>query len=850
MTQVAPWVVYPAVLLLGIGAHLILQQQNGGLLVATYIPIVTAALLVMTLERIMPARKAWQPNIEDVKNDALFMVFIQLVLPRLLTIFFIVLLMEPIQDSGLAVTSLWPHHWSIGWQVLLMIVSAEFFRYWLHRLAHEKTFLWRFHAVHHAPKKLYWLNVGRFHIVDKSLQFLLDALPFMLLGVGEWVIGLYMVCYSVNGFFQHSNVHLKFGWLNYIISTAELHRWHHSKIPAESNRNYGNNLIIWDLVFGSWFLPKDREVGELGIKNPTYPQSFLKQLKMPFIGSSQDMSLPTLSLKDILTNGLIALGLWRIKHRLWKPLQRTLTNPALAQRRVFDRIVTQFRATSFGQQHNFSSIKSYDDFITQVPVQTYESLQPFIEAQEQGESALSTIDPIQFAQTSGTTAQPKMIPIFNHTVEQLQQQQSLFAYLQYQQVPTAFTGKLLGIVGAPSEGQRDSGMKVGSVSGLMYQSMPSVLKSKYVLPECVFDISDYDLKYLVIARLALAESAITYLNSANPTTFLKLIDVIQTHQTQLIEDIAQGQFHQVDRLPEPLQKQLLPFWKADAQRATDLKALARIHKQLTIEHIWPHLQLVATWVGGSCGIAIDRLKPQLPDSAHVMDIGYISTEFRGTVPYYCDDPGGIALINDHFYEFVPRALWEQGQQAFQTIDQLSVGEDYYVFITTSSGLVRYAMNDIVRVTGMLEQTPLLAFCQKGKGVTNITGEKLTEEQLLLAMKQVEQKLDAQATFYMMLADESERQYTLWLEIPRCSDALTTIADTVEQQLRSHNIEYDAKRGSGRLAAVKVRCLKSGTGEAYKKFMLGKGQRESQYKVLPLQYARDVSFNFSEYVQDK
>ena len=236
MIQIAPWLIYPAVLVLGVSGHLILQQQGGSVVFATYIPIVTAALLVMTLERVMPARQAWQPNAEDVKNDALYMVFIQLVLPRLLTIFFILLLIEPMQDSELAIAGVWPHHWAIGWQVLLMIVTAEFFRYWLHRFAHENAFLWRFHAVHHAPKKLYWLNVGRFHVVDKSLQYLLDALPFMLLGVGEWVIGLYMVCYSVNGFFQHSNVHLKFGWLNYIISTAD--DWASEKVASMIGFNF------------------------------------------------------------------------------------------------------------------------------------------------------------------------------------------------------------------------------------------------------------------------------------------------------------------------------------------------------------------------------------------------------------------------------------------------------------------------------------------------------------------------------------------------------------------------------------------------------------------------------------
>jgi sterol desaturase/sphingolipid hydroxylase (fatty acid hydroxylase superfamily) len=124
--------------------------------------------------------------------------------------------------------------------------------------------------------------VGRFHPVDKGLQFIFDALPFIILGVSEQVLALYFVFYAVNGFFQHSNIRLHFGWLNYVVSSAELHRWHHSRLKAESDRNYGNNLIVWDLLFGTRFLPADRKVSELGLTAVTYPDSFWRQMFEPF----------------------------------------------------------------------------------------------------------------------------------------------------------------------------------------------------------------------------------------------------------------------------------------------------------------------------------------------------------------------------------------------------------------------------------------------------------------------------------------------------------------------------------------------------------------------------------------
>jgi len=109
------------------------------------------------------------------------------------------------------------------------------------------------------------------------------VLPFIFLGVTKEVLTLYFVIYAVNGFFQHSNVDAKLGWFNYLISGPELHRWHHSKAIQESNNNYGNNLIVWDILFGTYFLPKDREVADLGLLNRDYPMGFLEQIKAPFV---------------------------------------------------------------------------------------------------------------------------------------------------------------------------------------------------------------------------------------------------------------------------------------------------------------------------------------------------------------------------------------------------------------------------------------------------------------------------------------------------------------------------------------------------------------------------------------
>ena len=104
------------------------------------------------------------------------------------------------------------------------------------------------------------------------------------MGAGNGIIALHTLFTAVHGMFQHCNVRIRLGPLNWLFSMAELHRWHHSKRLEEANTNYGANIIWWDVVFGSRFLPGDREPPtEIGIETlPNFPGSYRAHLLSPF----------------------------------------------------------------------------------------------------------------------------------------------------------------------------------------------------------------------------------------------------------------------------------------------------------------------------------------------------------------------------------------------------------------------------------------------------------------------------------------------------------------------------------------------------------------------------------------
>jgi hypothetical protein len=534
----------------------------------------------------------------------------------------------------------------------------------------------------------------------------------------------------------------------------------------------------------------------------------------------------------------------RVRH--WHPVERLTHGPEAAQRDVLAGIVAANRETRFGREHGFDRIRDIRDFQARVPIHEYEALRPYIEDQRRtGVPALTAEAPAFYAQTSGTTSKPKHIPMTPTMLAMHRREQGLFSYLQYRACPLAFEGKAFGIMGAAIEGRLDSGHAVGSVSGHLYQSLPRAIRRRFVVPPEVFGITDYDLKYLVILRLALGQPHVTYLGAPNPSTFLRLLDVLNRQRDRLLESLAEGPLDGVRGLGPELESLLSARFTPDPDRARRLRSLG----ELTFANVWPEIRLVTTWTGGSCGIALAGVRTTLPPGTVVMELGYQSSECRGTIPLEAETPGGLPPLHHHFLEFADEASWNEGGRECLTLDQLAVGRRYYVLFTTVAGLYRYFMNDLVEVTGTFNRTPLLRFLQKGRGVTSLTGEKLYEAQVIAAVQDVAGDHGITTSFFVLVADEQRAAYQLYVEVQTSARAdAEAVSRAVDARLGGLNIEYESKRASGRLGPLRVSWLIPGTADAYKAAAVRTGKREGQFKPAVLTYRKDLAFPFDDHVE--
>ena len=277
------WLGYPLFVLLPFAwltFHIDLERP--GLLVAVaYVSLLTAGLM----EWLHPFAPKWRRSHGDVLTDLAHQVFTSLLaqtLRVLLVVGFFLLVRHTVEDF--AILS-WPAHWPMWSQAILGLVIAEFGDYWRHRLFHEWHLAWRLHAVHHCSRRVYFLNANRFHFIDACLASLAGAVPLALCGASPEVAALVGLFTSLHGPWQHANVHYRLGWLNWIFSGAELHRWHHSTTIRECNSNYGNNLIVFDALFGTRYLPaapQDVEQIGLGAYDRWFPQTWWRQQLVPF----------------------------------------------------------------------------------------------------------------------------------------------------------------------------------------------------------------------------------------------------------------------------------------------------------------------------------------------------------------------------------------------------------------------------------------------------------------------------------------------------------------------------------------------------------------------------------------
>jgi sterol desaturase/sphingolipid hydroxylase (fatty acid hydroxylase superfamily) len=292
MTRIFSYLLWPGLLCSCVDLNNLALETNHPIVYFNLIYLGLAASLLL-LERVLPFEPEWLANDGQIGADLGHTLLNKGLVQVAATAVVAMGVAEAVDPKP---AQLWPSDWPVAGQVILGLIIAECGLYCAHRLAHEWPKLWCFHAVHHSVTRLWIVNTGRFHFVD-TMASIAFSQPLLYIAGAPKVMFLWVAAITAFiGILTHCNVNMRSGWLNLVFNTPELHRWHHSRIPAEGNTNYGENLMFMDLLFRTYFLPARRPPADIGIDRDM-PETLAGQLRAPFtwLGGNSDETPPALT---------------------------------------------------------------------------------------------------------------------------------------------------------------------------------------------------------------------------------------------------------------------------------------------------------------------------------------------------------------------------------------------------------------------------------------------------------------------------------------------------------------------------------------------------------------------------
>lgn len=525
---------------------------------------------------------------------------------------------------------------------------------------------------------------------------------------------------------------------------------------------------------------------------------------------------------------------------LYLKLKKASKNPRKTSEKTLRNILEYAKDSVYGKEHHFAEIlQAKDDkelyrlYAQYVKPNDYEDLRPYVERHKNGEAdVLFPGKPVLYATTSGTTNQPKWIPItktYLKTVYGKMTKVWLFNFIKNR--PHSFEGPLVSIVGKVVEGYAPDGTVFGSVSGVTQRDAPQFVKDLYASPSEVFAITDYNARYYTIMRMGI-ERDTHLLITANPSTIVEMQNNVNKYYDEYVADIENGTLSDKFDIAPEIREVVAKKLKPNPERAAELRELKAKYGNVLPKHYWPNLQILNTWKCGNTKVYLDKFKDSFPEKMLHQEFGYFSSECRfGLV---LDDTNNTVLFpHYHYYEFIAEEDIENPDPTFLQLHELEKGKRYCPYVTTFAGLYRYNMNDLVEVGDKFCNTPTVFMIQKINGIVTMTGEKLHERQFIEAVHRAEKETGLPVKFFIGFADLERSAYHFYYEF---EDQATTqeqaeaFTKEVDKFLKEENMEYEAKRVSFRVKDPITHRLEKESFEKFKARCIAEGARDGQFKL--------------------
>lgn len=493
-------------------------------------------------------------------------------------------------------------------------------------------------------------------------------------------------------------------------------------------------------------------------------------------------------------------------HRAWlmgllpaeRRLRRALTHPARVQARLLARVVAKNARTAYGRAHGFERVDSLASFQRRVPITDYDALAPWLTRVQAAEPGVLTAEPVRLFERSGgsTRATTKLIPYTAGLLADFSAATNPWLADMYRRHPGLVGTRAYWSLSPVVQGERRTagGVPIGMADDTEYFGPVRrfVLGRTMAVPPSVAHLPDFTAWRRATLRHLLAADDLGLVSVWSPTFLSVLLDALHDDLDAILAD--------------------LPAARARAVR--DAVAAGPDFGP----RIWPRLALISCWMDGPARDHLAPLRRCFPSVA-LQPKGLLATEGVVSIPYGPGD-GGVLALTSHVLEFIdPDAPHARPLLPHE----LRVGASYSPLLTTSGGLYRYHLKDVVTCVAPLR----VRFSGKLDQVADLVGEKVHAHQVEAALERARAEVPFDFALLAPVTTDRGRHYCLYLECAAPPDRIARVGALVESHLLAGHA-YRYARDLGQLGPLRVQPVHRGR-ERMLEALIAAGRRAGDIK---------------------
>ena len=518
-----------------------------------------------------------------------------------------------------------------------------------------------------------------------------------------------------------------------------------------------------------------------------------------------------------------------------KQLQESQNIDSISESLLLD-MIRKNQNTEYGKKYGFAHIRTIQDYQDKVPFSVYDDYIDYIDRiANKGEQNLRTSDKVVFfAKTSGTSGEMKRIPVVKKAIKPYSETVASFMNIIKIEMKKRGIHYGRGLNTVEIEMNRtSSGIQEGLISAYTLQSRKFAIPIITCFPKEIFGYGEgTDMKYLK-AFYALKDPDLVYIASVFMSNVTDLMTYIFENSETLFDDIEKGVINEKAVIPPELREVLNRKLHGDKKRADELRKIFNEHPHSGImTEIWKKLCVIIGIGTGEFEGFAKKLRDYCGDGVSFYYETYSSSESLIANAIDIENDDYLMLTDSAFFEFIP--IGEKTERPLLR-HELEVGKLYEIVITNFSGLYRYRIKDVIRVTGFVGKNPLIHFAYRKNQVINITGVKLTAEHISNAMRAFEETANIHISDYTLYPDTSHSPWRLMLFVETDEDLTSeqkiSFARIFDEKLSEMNHEHGRMLKIGETYPSVIVQVEKNTFREYREYRVKKGASQNQVKTV-------------------